>query len=51
MAEKVRLTMAQALVRYLVAQFGENGSNSYPLFKGVFALFGYGNVTGLGEAL
>ena len=51
MAEKVRLTMAQALVRYLGAQFGENGTNSYPLFKGVFALFGHGNVTGLGEAL
>ncbi len=51
MAQKVRLTMAQALVRYLGAQFGENEGHSYPLFKGIFALFGHGNVTGLGEAL
>ncbi len=43
--------MAQALVRYLAAQFGEDSSGSYPLFKGVFAIFGHGNVTGMGEAL
>ena len=47
----VRLTMAQALVRYLVAQrvLTENGTE--PLFGGVWAIFGHGNVVGLGEAL
>ena len=39
--------MAQALVRYLTAQ----QSDDAPLFAGVFAIFGHGNVAGLGEAL
>jgi len=43
-----KLTMAQALVRYLAAQRGENGQ---PLFAGVWAIFGHGNVAALGEAL
>ncbi len=51
MAEKIRLTMAQALVRYMAAQYGEDEGHTYPLFKGVFAIFGHGNVTGMGEAL
>jgi 3D-(3,5/4)-trihydroxycyclohexane-1,2-dione acylhydrolase (decyclizing) len=49
----VRLTAAQALVRYLAAQrvVTEDGSGTEPLFGGVFAIFGHGNVAGLGEAL
>ena len=47
----VRLTMAQALVRFLAAQRGEVESHAVPLFAGVFAIFGHGNVAGLGEAL
>jgi 3D-(3,5/4)-trihydroxycyclohexane-1,2-dione acylhydrolase (decyclizing) len=47
----VRLTMAQALVRYLTAQRIEIDGESVPLFAGVFAIFGHGNVAGLGEAL
>ena len=47
----VRLTMAQALVRYLVAQRTELDGAEQPLFAGVFAIFGHGNVAGLGEAL
>ena len=47
----VRLTMAQALVRYLAAQRIEIDGESVPLFAGVFAIFGHGNVAGLGEAL
>ncbi|MFP6559649.1 3D-(3,5/4)-trihydroxycyclohexane-1,2-dione acylhydrolase (decyclizing) [Paraburkholderia sp. B3] len=50
----VRLTAAQALVRYLAAQrvACEDGSGrTEPLFGGVFAIFGHGNVAGLGEAL
>ncbi len=47
----IRLTMAQALVRYLAEQQTEiEGANS-PLFAGVWAIFGHGNVAGLGEAL
>src|SRR5437763_6696742 len=47
----VRLTMAQALVRYLTAQRTIIDRHEVPLFAGVFAIFGHGNVTCLGEAL
>lgn len=47
----IRLTMAQALVRYLAAQRGMRDGKEVPLFAGVWAIFGHGNVAGLGEAL
>jgi len=43
--------MAQALVRYLCAQETEIDGRVEPLFAGVFAIFGHGNVAGLGPAL
>jgi 3D-(3,5/4)-trihydroxycyclohexane-1,2-dione acylhydrolase (decyclizing) len=46
-----RLTMAQALVRFLCAQRTEVDGDEAPLFAGVWAIFGHGNVAGLGEAL
>ena len=49
--KKIRLTMAQALVRHLAAQRIRTASGSDPLFHGVFAIFGHGNVAGIGEAL
>ncbi len=47
----LRLTMAQALVRYLAAQRTRAGGAELPLFAGMFAIFGHGNVAGIGEAL
>ena len=47
----VRLTMAQALVRYLCSQFTEIDGERVPLFAGVFGIFGHGNVSCLSEAL
>src|SRR5882762_271511 len=47
----IRLTMAQALVRFLASQNSEADGREYPLFAGAFAIFGHGNVAGLGEAL
>lgn len=47
----IRLTMAQALVRFLAAQKIATPSGEQPLFAGVFAIFGHGNVAGMGEAL
>ena len=47
----IRLTMAQALVSYLVSQRILNDGREEALFPGVFAIFGHGNVTCLGEAL
>jgi 3D-(3,5/4)-trihydroxycyclohexane-1,2-dione acylhydrolase (decyclizing) len=49
--ETVRLTAAQAIVRFLVAQRSVVDGREVPLFPGVFAIFGHGNVTGLGNAL
>ena len=51
MGQTVRLTMAQALVRYLCAQRTEIDGEEAPLFAGVFGIFGHGNVTCLAEAL
>jgi len=47
----IRLTMAQALVAAMAAQKTVVGGRTLPLFAGVWAIFGHGNVAGLGEAL
>ncbi|WP_306141830.1 3D-(3,5/4)-trihydroxycyclohexane-1,2-dione acylhydrolase (decyclizing) [Roseibium sp. MMSF_3412] len=47
----VRLTMAQALVRYLAAQYVEIDGRKLRFCAGGFGIFGHGNVTCLGEAL
>ncbi len=51
MSATIKLTMAQALVRYLAAQRVDTAEGNVPLFGGVFAIFGHGNVAGVGEAL
>ena len=48
MSKTIRLTAAQALVRYLTAQMNEDGDT---FIAGCWAIFGHGNVAGLGEAL
>ncbi|MBI3710432.1 MAG: 3D-(3,5/4)-trihydroxycyclohexane-1,2-dione acylhydrolase (decyclizing) [Proteobacteria bacterium] len=47
----VRLTMAEAVVRFLCAQDVEIDGRVVPLFGGIWAVFGHGNVAGLGPAL
>ena len=47
----VRLTMAQALVRFLSRQTTIVDGKKVPYFAGVWGIFGHGNVAGLGEAL
>ena len=47
----VRVTMAQALVRFLAAQFTERDGVEQRFINGCFGIFGHGNVAGLGEAL
>ena len=50
--ETVRLTTAQALVRWMMAQRSQLlDGTEVPLFAGVFGIFGHGNVLGLGTAL
>jgi len=48
MSTQIRLTAAQALVKYLSAQLNEAG---VPFLAGCWAIFGHGNVAALGEAL
>lgn len=48
---RIRLTSAQAVVKYLVAQKTQMDRGIQPLFGGIFAIFGHGNVAGMGEAL
>jgi len=47
----LRLTAAQALVRAMAAQQTSLNGQTVPLFGGIWAIFGHGNVAGLGEAL
>ncbi len=47
----VRLTMAQAIVRFLCAQYTERDGRRQPFFAGCFGIFGHGNVSGMGQAL
>jgi 3D-(3,5/4)-trihydroxycyclohexane-1,2-dione acylhydrolase (decyclizing) len=47
----MRLTMAQALVRFLSAQYVERDGVEHRFFHGCFGIFGHGNVTGVGQAL
>ena len=48
MTKTIRLTAAQAMTRYIAAQYTEGG---VPFIAGCWAIFGHGNVAGLGEAL
>ncbi|NUR56837.1 MAG: hypothetical protein HOQ29_20540, partial [Acidobacteria bacterium] len=50
-AATTRLTVAQALVRFLAAQHVSRDGRDHPFFAGVFGIFGHGNVAGIGEAL
>src|SRR5207245_7156696 len=47
----LRLTMAQALVRFLAAQHVERDGVEHRFIEGCFGIFGHGNVTGVGQAL
>ncbi|MEO7117776.1 MAG: 3D-(3,5/4)-trihydroxycyclohexane-1,2-dione acylhydrolase (decyclizing) [Candidatus Limnocylindrales bacterium] len=50
-ATTLRLTVGQAVVRFMVAQRTERDGEEHRLFEGVFGIFGHGNVAGIGEAL
>jgi len=51
MLETVRITAAEAIVRFLIAQRIIVDGENRPLFPGVIAIFGHGNVTSLGHSL
>jgi 3D-(3,5/4)-trihydroxycyclohexane-1,2-dione acylhydrolase (decyclizing) len=51
MAKTVRLTTAQALIKFMTKQMVMIDDKKLPIFAGVWAIFGHGNVAGIGEAL
>jgi 3D-(3,5/4)-trihydroxycyclohexane-1,2-dione acylhydrolase (decyclizing) len=48
---RLRLTVGQAIVRFLAAQYSERDGREQRLIPGMWAIFGHGNVAGLGQAL
>jgi 3D-(3,5/4)-trihydroxycyclohexane-1,2-dione acylhydrolase (decyclizing) len=51
MTQTTRLTVAQALVRFLANQYSERDGVRRRLFAGCFGIFGHGNLAGIGQAL
>jgi 3D-(3,5/4)-trihydroxycyclohexane-1,2-dione acylhydrolase (decyclizing) len=51
MIETLNLTVAQAVVKFLGAQYSESDGVEQKLFAGCFGIFGHGNVAGIGQAL
>ena len=51
MGKTLRLTTAQALAKFLTRQMTLIDGKKTPIFAGVWAIFGHGNVVGIGEAL
>ncbi len=51
MSSSVRLTTAQALIRFLSVQYSERDGRRQRFFAGVLGIFGHGNVAGIGQAL
>ena len=49
--DTIRLTAAQALIKYLQSQSVERDGVSHPFFAGIWGIFGHGNVAGIGQAL
>jgi 3D-(3,5/4)-trihydroxycyclohexane-1,2-dione acylhydrolase (decyclizing) len=50
-AQTMRLTTAQAIIRFLKAQYVCRDGTEQPFFAGCFGIFGHGNVAGIGQAL
>src|ERR671923_818802 len=49
--ETIRLTMAQAIIKFLKAQYIERDGIEQQFFAGCYGIFGHGNVAGIGQAL
>jgi 3D-(3,5/4)-trihydroxycyclohexane-1,2-dione acylhydrolase (decyclizing) len=49
--ERIQLTVAQAVVKFLARQYSERDGTRQRLIEGCFGIFGHGNIAGLGQAL
>ena len=50
-AEKKKVNLSRAMVKFRKTQYGENGGGGNRFYKGIWGIFGHGNVSGLGQAL
>jgi len=50
-SQTIRLTVAQAVVKFLARQYSERDGVQHRLIEGCFGIFGHGNIAGLGQAL
>ena len=50
-AGTIRLTVAQATIRFLTNQYSERDGVEHRLIEGALGIFGHGNVAGIGQAL
>src|SRR5215467_7788294 len=48
---RTRLTVAQAIVKFLKNQYSRRDATEHQLFEGCLGIFGHGNVAGIGQAL
>lgn len=51
MTETIRLTVAQATIRFLAQQYARRDGEEARIIEGVLGIFGHGNVAGVGQAL
>ena len=51
MSNTIRLTVAQAIIKYLKNQYSARDSQEQAFFGGCFGIFGHGNTSGYGQAL
>src|SRR4029079_7910052 len=51
MHHTIRLTTAQAIIRFLKNQYTERDGQEQQFFAGIWGIFGHGNIAGIGEAL
>ena len=51
MSQRIRLTVAQAVVKFLARQYSERDGVQHRLVEGCFGILGHGNIAGLGQAL
>jgi 3D-(3,5/4)-trihydroxycyclohexane-1,2-dione acylhydrolase (decyclizing) len=49
--ERIKLTVAQAVVKFLARQYSERDGVRQRLIEGCYGIFGHGNIAGLGQAL
>jgi 3D-(3,5/4)-trihydroxycyclohexane-1,2-dione acylhydrolase (decyclizing) len=51
MSKSIRLTVGQAVVKFLASQYAERDGRQNRFIEGIWGIFGHGNVSGLGQGI